>query len=214
MFKIISNPITRFDELLKNPDWQRPLIVFLIITAVAAILATYFYALPNRESLLTERDLTEEQLERAQKFMESPIAIILGPISAAVMTVIRILVFTLFFYLSLSLIEVKKPFKEILNITANSALIGTIGYIIKIPLLIATAKQPTTGLSLFVLNNERNTFLFKFLDRIDLFAGWEVVVLIIGLSMLVKIEWKRIAVVVIPCWILYNVVMATLGGPR
>jgi len=213
MFEVISNPVKRFTELINHPDWRRPLIIFLIITAAVALLTTYLYVLPNRESILEERNLTEEQVERARTYMDSPIAVISGPIAATVITLVRILSFTLFFYLTLSLLDARKRYTEILNVTVNSALIGIIGYAVKTPLLITTARPPTTGLAAFISGFDKGTFLFKFLDRIDFFAGWEVLVIIIGLSLLTRLDWKRLAVIIIPCWVLYNVVMATMGRP-
>jgi len=209
MVEIITDPGVRFQRALKQKDWARPLFVFLIATGITATVVFYLYIVPNPDLILArlaDRGLTPEQIDEVATRLTSTEGLVFSVIQSLIATAIRIFITTLFFFLTLILLEQKQRFVDVLTITTNASLIGIVGYLIRTPLLIITRREPATGFGLLV--SETNTFLARFLYRLDLFAGWEVTILILGLALLTRSDWRRLAVIIIPCWILYNLVMA------
>jgi hypothetical protein len=81
--------------------------------------------------------------------------------------------------------------------------------------LLATAKGTMNlalSLAAFFPADKAETFIYRFFNGFDIFSVWFIFVLIIGMASIYNFKSTKVAVWILPFWILWKVVFAMLAG--
>jgi len=175
-----------FTALKEKPRWILPLVIVLVVVALTAVLTVNLAReeiTMRQEEVMRERGLSEERMEQARQFTQGPVAIISGALSAAIFTVILVLVFTVATNLFVPLFGGESGFKKIFSVICFSALVVVPSAILKL-IMVGITKSPdvTTSLAMFASGLGRDTFAYQLLAGFDFFIIWEMILVSIGIS--------------------------------
>ncbi|UCG30729.1 MAG: YIP1 family protein [candidate division WOR-3 bacterium] len=208
-------PSKVFAALREKPRWILPLAVVLVVVALTAVLTVNLAReeiTMRQEEVMRDRGLTEEQMDQARQFTSSPVAVISGALSAAIFTIILLLVFAVVTNLFVPLFGGESGFKKIFSVICFSSLVIIPAAILKL-IMIAITKSPyvTTSLALFVPALARDSFMYQLLAGFDFFIIWEMILVSIGISITSGIARKNAYVLVFVIWFVSVFVGIGLG---
>lgn len=194
-----------FTALKEKPRWILPLVIVLVVVALTAVLTVNLAReeiTMRQEEVMRERGLSEEQLEQARQFTQGPVAVISGALSAAIFTVILILIFTVVTNLFVPLFGGESGFKKIFSVICFSALVVVPSAILKL-IMIAITKSPyvTTSLAMFATGLGKDTIVYQLLAGFDFFIIWEMILVSIGISITNGIPKKNAYMLVFIIWL-------------
>ncbi len=105
-----------------------------------------------------------------------------------------------------------EKFSSILNMTALVYMICILELLVKIPLMLHQwTLNIHTGLGILSLGDP-GSFLYYFLNGLDFFAAWRIVLLGMGAAYLYNKKANGFIIALSVYWILQNVLVATLGA--
>ncbi len=208
-------PSKVFAALREKPRWILPLAVVLVVVALTAVLTVNLAReeiTMRQEEVMRDRGLTEEQMDQARQFTSGPVAVISGALSAAIFTVILLLIFAVVTNLFVPLFGGESGFKKIFSVICFSSLVVIPSAILKL-IMIAITKSPyvTTSLALFVPALARDSFMYQLLAGFDFFIIWEMILVSIGISITSGIARKNAYVLVFVIWFVSVFVGIGLG---
>ncbi|MDH4210461.1 MAG: YIP1 family protein [candidate division WOR-3 bacterium] len=204
-----------FTALKEKTKWVLPLVIVLVIVALTAVLTVNLAReeiTMRQEEVMRERGMTEEQMEQARQFTSGPVAVISGALSAALFTVILLLVFTVVTNLFVPLFGGESGFKKIFSVICFSSLVVVPSAILKL-IMIAITKSPyvTTSLALLAPALGRDSFTYQLLAGFDFFIIWEMILVGMGISITNGIAKKNAYVLVFVIWLVSIFVGIGLG---
>ena len=107
----------------------------------------------------------------------------------------------------------KTSFKKVLSVTAWSWLIFSLAGLVMLPLVLSQeTMQISFSLATFMSEESKNTFLYLFLQKIEVFTIWWIAVYSIGLGVIYKTKTQKMATAVGVVYFIYAVVASALGG--
>jgi hypothetical protein len=194
--------------------WLIPVIITAIVAMGIALYTVPNFVAPMQadaiREVVAERGGTPEQAAQAIQTstrMMLPMSIV----GAIVGTFVIVFVASGLAHLFMKMVGGKGRFRNARAVVAWSMLVGTLGSIIKLPLMIAKGSMfVETSPTLFFRNLEPSDRLYKFLSSFDIFTIWWVVILIVGLAIGYKTTRGKSAVAVVLLWILM-ILLATFS---
>ncbi|HLX12547.1 MAG TPA: YIP1 family protein [Bacteroidota bacterium] len=198
---VFSSPGDTFQELSLAPvratSWLIPLVMSLVITVV--FVAAIFYNQTLRDQVIAQQmaevqkkvadgQITQEQVDRMQEGMNSPVLFIaFGGISAVVVITIIFFVAGLALWLaSILFLKFSGPYPKILEMYGLSSLIGFIGAVVTLIMmnLLGSVNAIPSGQILFMNSFDHHSWLHNTLGAINLFSLWQTYTVGIGLAKL------------------------------
>jgi hypothetical protein len=215
LLDIYFAPSKVFAALRERTRWVLPLAIVLVVVALTAVLTVNLAReeiTMRQEEVMRDRGLTEEQMDQARQFTSGPVAVISGALSAAIFTVILLLIFAVVTNLFVPLFGGESGFKKIFSVICFSSLVVIPAAILKL-IMIAITKSPyvTTSLALFVPALARDSFMYQLLAGFDFFIIWEMILVSIGISITSGIARKNAYVLVFVIWFVSVFVGIGLG---
>lgn len=207
-WKVLSSPREAFAAVAEDPRFLWP---GLIIIAIAIILS--YITIPETQEYtrqyLTSMGLNSEQVALNMKSFV-PRLIILTMVAMPVVWLIQAALLMLYNQFSVGEARFKQLFSvavfsglpSVIKGVLSTVLIKTMGY--------KTALAVNTSLALFMGTASPNSFLYRFMGKIELFSIWGLVLLIIGGSLAMKKNARGLALFMGIIWLLYIVAMAAL----
>jgi len=195
---VFTAPTKTFASVDLSPTWIVP---FLITVAIGLLFIFLAGDIITNDSLdlqaeqMEKQGLTsekiEERLEGVEKFMRYGM-----PVFAVLRPLVFILVISGVFMLVVSLIlGGSTKFKKVFSVTNWSWLIQAVGGLLILPLVLA---QETIfipfSFATFLSEESRLTFLYAFLNELDIFNIAFVGVLSIGLAVIYKMETQKMVI--------------------
>ncbi len=107
----------------------------------------------------------------------------------------------------------KTSFKKVLSVTAWSWLIFSLAGLVMLPLVLSQeTMQISFSLATFMSDESKNTFLYLFLQKVEIFTIWWIAVYSIGLGIIYKMKTQKITIAVGIVYFIYAVVESAMGG--
>src|SRR4051812_31445204 len=223
---VLFSPDETFRSIARRPDWVVPLLLIVIIALANGILTAsrIDFGAPAREAMAQNKNVTQEQMDRAEKFSTSmgKVAKFIGP----VITIIVLLIIAGVLLLAVRLMGGEGDFSQAFSATCYAWIPNVIqGVLFTVVILAkgATAINPQTFPILvrsnlaFLVDMKTQPMAFALLSAFDIFTIWSVVLLIIGFAYVGRISKTKAAIVVVSLWcvtILFKLVPAALQGLR
>lgn len=215
IINVYFSPVKAFQSIVRKQDW---IWVYIIMVALA-----FSVQLFTKDVIIKERidgiersdrltaDQKDAQIENTQKMYEPPfiyiiiVSILLGGLvwNAAAA---GILLFT-----GNVVLGGEAKFKQMFSMYIYTGLVSIPNFLLKTPLIISKeTSNIQTSLAVFMNVDSMNSFLYRFLTHMDVFAFWQVILVAIGFSLIYKFEFKKSLITTAALQLIYSVV--TAGG--
>lgn len=211
--EVFAAPRRLFSRLREEPVWLAPLVVSVVVAALVA------FTVPA-ERFLVHLESPVDRLGRPVEIRSDPQTIvlwgrILQAFSAA--TLQPLLAFALAGLLALlfnGVLGGRATYRQYLAVVAHALLIPALGALLTVPLRVALADpeaQPAPSLLAPFLDRDGAVWLF--LDGINVFSVWALVVTGMGVSVLnPNRSWKSAAGILVGGYVLLAVGVAVVVG--
>jgi hypothetical protein len=210
---IYFSPTKYFNRTKEKPKWLIPLIIIVVASILLTLVVLSTFNPEQKLAQLRERNLTPEQMERAQRFMSGPFAMISGVVSALIIVPLALLIAALVFNFLLPLIGTNGVFLVTFCTVVGAALVRIPAIIIK-AILILIKKTPFvhTSFALFFPMLSKSSYFFRLMSKLDFFTIWEVILIGLGLKTIYAIKDKRSYYLVFGVWLLYIIITSIFPG--
>jgi hypothetical protein len=216
MIGVLFSPNETFQEIARKPDFVIPAIV-IILAVLASVLAT----VPHIDFDGTYREAFEAkgmsgpQMEQGMRF-----AIAFGKAAmyfAPFLMIGGLAVAGLIYFLGVKLFGGAATYPQVFSVVLYGFMPIVIKLLIKIPIVLTKQNlklqesETVVRSSLaFLTSYKDHPVLFAFLNRIDAFAIWSLILIVIGLAAASRLSKVKTATVVILAWVLMT--LFTVGG--
>jgi len=207
---VFFNPEKIFTYLRSKPDIWIPLIIIILFGIIASAtlydiaIDTQIQKIEQNPNIPDERkDLIIDSMESRREGTWRYISIFVFPSVGAVVMVS--LVALVFLFIGNVLLGGQSKFKQIFSVYAYAYLIPTIlGSIVKIPLILQKKSIDVhTSLAIFLPDDASKTTLYRFLDSLDVFTLWFLIVFGIGFSILYRMTKGKGIATVFTTWLIW-----------
>jgi len=213
IFDIYFSPTNYFNKLKEKPQWLIPMICIVVIAILMTVITLISFGPEKRIAQLKDQNMPAEQLEKAEQFMKSPLSNVISIATVIIYIPITLLLVSLIFHFILPLIGAAGKYMMTFSIIAGAGLIRIPQMIVKMILtLIKGTPYVHTSFALFTPMLSKNTFIFRFLSKLDFFTIWEIALIALGLQTIYMIKDKKSYYLVFGLWLLYIIVTSIFAG--
>jgi hypothetical protein len=210
---IFTSPREALVSINQNPTWLIPFIIGLVFFFIFQY-ATVDYQMDYQIAKLEAKELPAEQFAAAQSQMQGPVkylGFIFGPI---VMLIIWAAYAGCFLLFGNWMIGGESNFKKMFSMVSWTSLVGIISLILMTFLITSKGTMHGVALDLSLLLptpaiGAQPGLLYLFLSKIDFIVIWQVILWIIGLSVIYNTTTKKAAVPILTLWGLWIVISIT-----
>ncbi len=225
LFNVFMEPRAVFTQLQERNNWKDILLPLLITVAVGLVSMIFLGDLlidvqleQVEKYIMNSAQIPEDQKEErlAESLSNirnpSPLIVVLGFVSGALSTPVRILMMALIVMLIGNFFfGGKSTYITIVTMTAYTYMITVVEALVKVPLMVTQWRVDIhTGLGLLGIG-EQGDFIYNFLSGMDLFAFWRVVVLAIGMNVLYRRDFRSFFIALSLYWILQTAFFTFIG---
>ncbi|MFH0778579.1 MAG: Yip1 family protein [Candidatus Eisenbacteria bacterium] len=195
--RVLFSPAEVFEELNRRPRWLVPLVICVLLAVISSWILIPSVILPAQREALEQRGMTEEQLEAAGVWLEGNRALIIGIVSAVVVTCLMFVVVAGVFHLVCGvLLQGKANFVRTFAVVAYSQMVMLPEVIVKLPIQMITKKQEVqTSLALLLDKNASESLgyrlLYQFVSQVEIFTLWKILLISMGLSVVFKFSRRK-----------------------
>lgn len=217
IINIFVSPREAFEAINEKPTWLIPFII-LTVFVLFMMFMTIDIQLSDQLKVLQARDMSEQQMEAAQSQMQGPLRYI-GFIAAPIgMLIVNLIIAGILLLASNLMISGEgASYKKVFSLVMWSGLVGIISVLLTTFLAIQKGTMIGVSMDLTTLLpevpvGESKTWLHYLLGRFDLFVFWQMILWVIGLSVMYKTTIKKALTPVLTIWIIWVVAAVALGS--
>lgn len=213
VIKIFYSPKEVFSWLSQKPDWAIPIIILIIVSLISVSLLYSPIIKPEQLKRIEDSSrLTPEQIEEAKLRFEGNLPLVLALVSTGVVSPIAILIISGILYGMFSLMGGEGKFRQVFAVCSYSNLVAVLGVALKTPLQLAKGSSHVyTSLALVVPGLSTDSALFRLLNSFDIFALWQLWLLILGLGIVYNLSIKKSSIAIIALWVTWIAIKVGLG---
>ncbi|NOY76261.1 MAG: YIP1 family protein [Calditrichaeota bacterium] len=207
-FDLYMNPQRSFESIDQKPDWLLPMLTLAVISAVVMIFMMPIMQQFQIERLMDlrgiSRDQAEEILQKAWKIQQftTPVFVLIG-------TFIVEFVVAFFFYLvGTVFMGGNASYVKVLSLWAYTSLaVGIVGLAVRAPIMFAKKTMMVqTSLAAFLSTDAKGSLLYKIFGKLDVFVIWQLILAVIGFTVIYKFDSKKSATIIFGLYILWIIV--------
>lgn len=208
---VLVSPVKTFKAIAVDPRMLIPAIIIIALSAlVTAIIVPETQEL-TRTLLQKNPQMTADMIEKSVKW--AGIGAVIGVIFITpLMWLIQSALLALFNQLSIG----QATFKQLFAVSVFSSVPSIIGSILKSGLIKTMGAQSITSiktsLALILPSNTNSGFLFTFLNAIDLFTVWALILLSIGGGIAMNKDSKKVGIYIFALWLVFILATSFLGA--
>ncbi|TKJ41464.1 hypothetical protein CEE37_02570 [candidate division LCP-89 bacterium B3_LCP] len=215
---VFSAPKQTLEDIAIRPSWVLPFILTIVITIGAthvlreAIVAD-FKTSPAYDKLMENDQLTVEQVERARDMQITGMRNF-AAIGGGIATVLAIFVVAaILLFVGNVVLGGTGYFKQTLAIFCWSGLIGTLGYILQVPISLQKLSMKVYfSPAAFMSAEMEETALFKIAAALDVFVIWRIIVLAMGFAAIYKFSMNKSLAALGGLYALFVLIVVVSGG--
>ncbi len=214
---IYFSPKKTFEAVKLRPFWVWPMILLVLLGT-----GFYFWTVQPRmkdalEKMRKNENIMNLPAERRQEIFERTESQFKSPLWISVGTIIGIayyfVVAGILFFVGNIIMGGEGRYGQILGVFVYTNFVAIPEMLVQG--LLATAKgtlNTPLSLAVFFPSDQSETFAYRLINGFDIFSIWFVSVLIIGLATVYNFKAGKVAVWILPLWILWKVALAALAG--
>ena len=216
MRDVLFAPERGFQAVARRPSrlWQ-PLVLLALVNG---LLVTVFYdrlVVPEQMLAIEARGLGEAETRETERLILGPgvraaTIALSGLGSAAVSLVVALVTYLAAAYL----LGGEGSFLGTWAAVAHALLVGVVEWLVKLPVMLARGRlEVLFGPALVLSEPDRGSFLDALLMKFDVFTGWKVILIGIGVAIVHNIRpRRRLVQLMIGLWILWAVISAAFSS--
>ncbi|UWG96441.1 YIP1 family protein [Dehalobacter sp. DCM] len=208
--KVITSPRKAFTAIAQDPRFLWLALILIVIT-VLSVLAIIPETKAMTEKVLLQSGSTPDQIAMSMNIIMIG-AVVGGALALPVTWLIQAAILALYNHLSLG----EARFKQLFAVAVFSGIPGTILGIITTVLIktlgYESAMKVTTSLAIFMGTADTTNFLYRVLQRIELFSIWGIILFILGGAIAMKKKPRGLAIYIGVIWIVFVVISTLVGG--
>ena len=217
---IFISPAETFQTLAVKPDWITPLILTLAVFLTVGILMKDVIQ-KEQEKAVREKIMTMSEIADSQKEQVAEMQVGMMKKFWFVGVAIGLVVIGGVFFLGGLFLRLgankflggSVSYPVVLSVLGYSRLIEILATLVKLPAMITkNTMRVDTGLGILVPDASITSMSYTLLSKIDLFTAWQLVVLIIGVSVIYKSARIKSAMLVIGLWLLWILAQTGLAA--
>ena len=207
---IYYQPAKVFEHLKPKTLWWVPVIILLTVS-VAAMFISRPIVIPEVLAQISQNlDIPPESLPQIQDRVQNPLYGLLGVLVGMPLAWVAV---GLVFWGVFSMLGGKSSFVQMFAATVWSAMISLPGSLIRVPLMfIMETAKVHTSLALVLPPEMEETFIFRLLSQVDIFAIWTLAVMAIGYSVFTGVEQKKSFWAVFVTWAVWILILSFVKG--
>jgi hypothetical protein len=211
LWGIIMEPVKTFQDVCRDP---RILMPAAIVLAINLVLTIWF--LPQikditEEALKQAQTMTAEQIQATLKW--TGIAAVLGSVAIPPLTwLIQAALLALYNQFSLGAAKFKQLFAVAFYAWIPAFLGGLIKSAFMAVMGVKEAAAYSTSLALLLPRSVDSGFWYVFLSQVDFFNVWGLILLVLGGSLAMQKDGKKLAYYIFGLWLVFIVMTALLGA--
>ena len=217
IFGIYFSPRKTFEYLRTKPKWLLPFIIICLVALLSNYLAKDIAIQEQKERVQMSERLTEEQkdqylerIEASASGWQSYIQLLATPV---VIFIILAMVAGIFLFFGNMLFGGQASFRQMLSLNTHAGLVAVPGAIVKVPIMLAQGTTKVqTSLAVLLSADAEGTVLYRLLSKFCIFTIWEVILLIIGVSVIYRFSNGKSSTMVLILWAVWIIVSVALGG--
>jgi hypothetical protein len=216
--RVLFAPSRVFADLERRPEWLAPLIICILVAILSAVILIPSVIQPEQRAKLEERGLTEEQLEAAGPWLAGGRMLIIGIVTSIVGTPIAFLIVAGVLHLVCGLIMGGQAnFVRTFCVVAFASMVKLPESIVKVPLSLASkSAEVQTSLALLMTRDPAagfaSRFAYNLLGHIDIFALWEVFLVVVGVAAMFKFSRQKSYYAVGGLWVVYILLASAVAS--
>jgi len=212
---IFADPAKVFRRIDMGLAWWKPFIILSVVTIIIG-----YFSLPIQQRLmeLNVYNMPEEQLERAVATAEK--FGLIGVVASPILILLVLLITAGVAHIMINLLSTNSNFKKALSLITFCGFIGILGQIINVAVIrlrgiesIESIADATLSFSLAALFPNAKGVGYALLESVGLFQIWYYVLIIIGVSIIFKIDKKKAVAPAVAIWVI-NFLLLMLQGMR
>ena len=214
---IYFSPKKTFEAVKARPYWVVPMVLLVLLgtgfyfwTSGARMNDTLEKMRKNENIMAMPTEQRQEIFDRVESQFKSPLW---GSVGVLFGIAYFFIAAGILFFVGNIIMGGEARFAQVLGAFVYTGFIGVPEMLVQG--LLATAKGSlNTALSLaaFFPADQSETFGYRLINGFDIFSIWFVSVLIIGLATVYNFKAGKVAAWILPLWVLWKVIAATLAG--
>jgi len=214
---VFTDPRKAFASIRGNHEWLAYMVIVFIL-AIAGYQLTKPLIIRDQLAQLEQRldanpSITAEQkeayMEQTESMMSGPLAMVFAVVAICIMAFAGA---GILLFLGNIIMGGQTSYLHVLNMFTLTWMIGIPESIIKIPLALAKdSAKVATSLALLLPADSPNAFLMTLLGKFDLFGLWQLILVIIGMSVLCKTSTAKSAWTVGIAWLVWVLIQSGLA---
>ena len=223
---IFTDPVPVFHAVAKKPDWFRPFLIYAVIMALLGVAQSLYMDEAGIEEQLRARFEQRDGLSREQVDKQIDAAMKVTRIGVKLSPIVNVITVFIFFLITSGVLyagyvfftEADLNYKQVLSVYSYAALVTGIKIVLSLLVIflkgnIADMRDPLirTDATLILGSLFPDTSVwYSILKRFDVFSIWELVLWIIGFSVVGKVSRKQSAMIAIIYYIIVSVLVVGL----
>jgi hypothetical protein len=216
-FGILFSPSDTFKKIVEQPRWLGMLVLTTVI--IATFVGSFLSTEVGQEAWMDQviestrssaGEVSDDQIQAFEKIQ--PYVGLFGIGQTVIFAPLMSLVFSGILYVVFSIIlGATATFRQLFTVMVHSGVVSTIqaGFTWTLNYFRGVMTSPTSFANLLPMIDE-GTFLYKFLNVLDLFVIWWLIVLSIGLGILYKKKTTGIAISLFAVYSIIALVVASV----
>lgn len=223
MVGVLFSPGQTFADIARKPDWVIPALVIIVVFLAAAVVTV-----PRIDFETVMRKAMEAKGQtgaQAEQGMRFGLAIARGFQYTLSFLLIGILaVAALIYWLGVRLLGGEATYQQVFSVELYGFMPVVIRQLVKIPIVLSKhnidpreAETIVRSGPAFLVSFKDHPMLFALFSRLDLFAIWSLILVVIGLAAASRLSKAKTAGVVIAAWCVMTLIVlgfAAMGAAR
>jgi hypothetical protein len=215
MVSVFWEPSACFAALKRKINWMDIVIPFLLVIIAGMIASTYIMPIAFEEQTTRiensdkfPNEQKEAMIERMEKRIDSP----MNYVNIIIANGVKLLIIAgVMLFIANFLLGGELKYKTLLGVSAYIGLIDIINSAVKTPMIISQdTTRVYTSIALFM--EESNSYFFRLMSQIDIFAIWKIALFSIAIAVLLQKKATKTALPIAAVWLIYALGAAALAG--
>lgn len=216
IINVFVAPTAAFTAVREKPKWIIPFILIILISLFTAIMLQPVLSDVQQKAMIKQFEkmgMDESEMEQAMETARERAALFIYPSAVLGVAFVVTIGALIWLFVGNTILGAPVTFHQAMGLNVYRYLIISLGGLIKLPIMLSqNSLDVHFSLASFMSSEASASFIYKFLSHIDVFNIWSIAVLCIGLSVITRMEVKKVWPLVTALFLGYFVASAVLGS--
>lgn len=201
---LLTSPGTLFHSLRERPRWVAAGMLLIVVSAIAFFLARAEIATFAKEAAISSaREQNEASVAQVEKFFDSPLFTALVVISPIAITFLSVAIYALVGLMLLAITGGSGetgPYGRLFQAALWAKVVEVPHLLLWTPLVLAKGSPEIFFGPAALVTADPKSKIFTLLASFDLFHLWFVILFVLGVRIVLAVEWSRAVLIAAVPW--------------